>query len=29
MTERSRLERNAGLERGHGRLLASQLTLAG
>ena len=29
MTERSRLERKAGLERSHGRLLAGQLTLAG
>jgi hypothetical protein len=29
MTESPRLERKAGFERGHGRLLASQLTLAG
>jgi hypothetical protein len=28
MTERPRLERRAGLERGHGRALAGQLTLA-
>jgi hypothetical protein len=29
MTESPRLKRKAGLERGHGRFLASQLTLAG
>jgi hypothetical protein len=29
MTERLRLERGAGLERGHGGALARKLTLAG